>query len=179
MIRGISEKSGLFHSIVSIYPAAQIMDESESARPMAEEVCSNNKNDSVKMQSCDGGIFEVEREVASTSGLILLIMRDLGSSNITIPLPLVSASTLRLVIQYCRYHVLDAPTTSLDAVKTWDEEFVRPLIHDRAILFEVTKAANYLVIRNLLDLMCQTIADIMQGQTVEEMRELFNIQKEN
>ena len=141
----------------------------------AMEVSNNN---SVRLQSCDGRIFEVETEVASTSGIIKRAMGDLGS-NITIPLPTVSAKILRLVIKYCRYHVLDAPKASPKFVTKWDNEFVKDLVDDRATLFELCKAANYLVIKNLLDFTCQTIADMMKGKTTEQMRELFTIYDED
>lgn len=140
--------------------------------PMVDEVCNNNN--SVKLQSRDGEIFEVEMVVASTSGFIKMMMEDLGTK-ITIPLPVVSSKILRMVIQYCKYHVADAPIASPDVVKTWDEEFVKALIDDRATLFELADAADYLVIKNLLDFTCQTIADMVKEKTVEEVRALFYI----
>jgi hypothetical protein len=37
------------------------------------------------------------------------------------------------------------------------------------------QAANYLDIKGLLDLTCQTVADMMKGKSVEEIRKIFNI----
>jgi S-phase kinase-associated protein 1 len=39
-------------------------------------------------------------------------------------------------------------------------------------------AANYLDIRGMLDLTCQTIADMIKGKSVEEIRETFNIKND-
>nr|GFA80526.1 SKP1-like protein 1B [Tanacetum cinerariifolium] len=39
-------------------------------------------------------------------------------------------------------------------------------------------AANFLEIKKLTDLMCQTIADRIKGKTPEEIREILNIKND-
>lgn len=55
----------------------------------------------------------------------------------------------------------------------WDRKFAESL--DIGSLIELTKAANYLYIRPLLDLCCKTIAGHIQGLSVAELRQKFNI----
>ena len=45
-------------------------------------------------------------------------------------------------------------------------------------LSHLFQAANYLDIKGLLDLTCQTVADMMKGKSPEEIREMFNIKND-
>lgn len=46
------------------------------------------------------------------------------------------------------------------------------------IYWFLLQAANYLNIKNLLDLTCQTVADMIKGKTPEEIRKTFNIKND-
>ncbi|CAL9168078.1 unnamed protein product [Musa hybrid cultivar] len=92
-----------------------------------------------------------------------------------------------------------------EEIKSWDAEFVKV---DQATLFDLIlvrylnassslivlysyyvaffvsmiwwciQAANYLNIKGLLDLTCQTVADMIKGKTPEEIRKTFNIKND-
>lgn len=47
-----------------------------------------------------------------------------------------------------------------------------------SLLFVCLQAANYLNIKTLLDLTCQTVADMIKGKTPEEIRKTFNIKND-
>ena len=72
------------------------------------------------------------------------------------------------MIEYCKFHVDaakkgadDKPAKSEDEAKAWDAEFVKV---DQATLFDLILAANYLNIKGLLDLTCQTVANMIKGE---------------
>ncbi|CAN0891936.1 SKP1-like protein 4 [Linum grandiflorum] len=98
-----------------------------------------------------------------------------------IPLDNVTSSVLSRVIKYCRMHT--SAVAEADKVRKWDQEFVKVNL---AMLFHLIlvsplsylKAADYLNIKELLDLTCQKAADMLSGKTTEEMRKIFNIKND-
>ncbi|CBI37864.3 unnamed protein product, partial [Vitis vinifera] len=95
-----------------------------------------------------------------------------------IPLPNVTSKILAKVIEYCKKHV-ETPKAEEHAVndelKAWDADFVKV---DQATLFDLILAADYLDIKSLSDLTCQTVADMMKGKTAEEIRKTLNIKND-
>ncbi|KAJ7537390.1 hypothetical protein O6H91_11G004200 [Diphasiastrum complanatum] len=130
----------------------------------------------VELRSSDGQMFEVDEAVAFQSQILKNLIEDIGKDS-AVPLPNVTSKILAKVIKYCKYHVDlhksgdKKPKEDLD----WDADFVKV---DRATLFELIMAANYLNIQSLLDLTCQTVADMIKGKTLEEIRKTFNIKND-
>ncbi|XP_010935123.1 SKP1-like protein 1 [Elaeis guineensis] len=140
----------------------------------------------ITLKSSDGEVFEVEETVAMESQTIKHMIEDDCAGN-GIPLPNVTSKILSKVIEYCKKHVDAAAASSKSTVddtsskivdeelKTWDADFVKV---DQATLFDLILAANYLNIKGLLDLTCQTVADMIKGKTPEEIRKTFNIKND-
>ncbi|KAL9241410.1 hypothetical protein vseg_015526 [Gypsophila vaccaria] len=143
----------------------------------------------ITLRSSDGETFEVEETVARESQTIKHMVEDDCADNV-IPLPNVTSKILAKVIEYCKKHVessnsnddksSETAATAATAVvdddlKSWDAEFVKV---DQSTLFDLILAANYLNIKSLLDLTCQTVADMIKGKTPEEIRKTFNIKND-
>ncbi|KAK9990127.1 hypothetical protein SO802_025112 [Lithocarpus litseifolius] len=131
----------------------------------------------ITLKSSDGEAFEVEEAVALESQTIKHMIED-DCADHGIPLPNVTSKILAKVIEYCKKHVESTcadERTSDEDLKAWDTEFVRV---DQATLFDLILAANYLNIKCLLDLTCQTVADMIKGKTPEEIRKTFNIKND-
>ncbi|KAL4303655.1 hypothetical protein GQ457_10G024000 [Hibiscus cannabinus] len=129
----------------------------------------------IMLRSSDGETFEVEEAVAVESQTIKHMIEDDCADNV-IPLPNVTSKVLSKVIEYCKKHVDaaadDKEKNPEDEIKAWDADFVKV---DQNTLFDLILAANYLNIKSLLELTCQTVADMIKGKTPEEIRKTFNI----
>ncbi|XP_061367720.1 SKP1-like protein 1B isoform X1 [Gastrolobium bilobum] len=131
----------------------------------------------ITLKSSDGEAFEVDEAVALESQTIKHMIED-DCADSGIPLPNVTSKILAKVIEYCKKHVEAAnpdEKPSDEDLKTWDADFVKV---DQATLFDLILAANYLNIKSLLDLTCQTVADMIKGKTPEEIRKTFNIKND-
>ena len=93
-----------------------------------------------------------------------------AGSNDEIPLPDVKSSVLRKVLDFCQRHV-DAPMPKIDkplkssdlaecGVSEWDVTYVNV---EQETLFELILAANYMDIKDLLDLTCAKVASMIKG----------------
>ncbi|XP_058777762.1 SKP1-like protein 1A [Vicia villosa] len=131
----------------------------------------------ITLKSSDGEAFEVDEAVALESQTIKHMIED-DCADSGIPLPNVTSKILAKVIEFCKKHVDAAAADDKpneDELKAWDAEFVKV---DQVTLFDLILAANYLNIKNLLDLTCQTVADMIKGKTPEEIRRTFNIKND-
>ena len=101
-----------------------------------------------------------------------------------IPLPNVSSEVLEKVIAFCSHHQTEPMTpitTPLrsdvlkELVQEWYADFVDV---PREMLFGLVAAANYLDIKQLLDLTCLAVSILIKGKSANELREMFNISAE-
>ncbi|KAJ3129743.1 hypothetical protein HK098_000112 [Nowakowskiella sp. JEL0407] len=92
----------------------------------------------VKLLSSDGQEFVVSTQVASQAVVIKNLLEDVGEGE-DIPVPL--ANDDPPIPE-------NAPKKSLDDIDEWDKSFMGV---DLSIIFDIILAANYLDIKNLLD----------------------------
>ncbi|KAL3137111.1 hypothetical protein ABBQ32_006689 [Trebouxia sp. C0010 RCD-2024] len=139
----------------------------------------------VTLKSSDKQEFQVDEDVAFQSITVKNMLEDTGA-DFAVPLPNVNGATLSKVLEYCSKHsehqklVDNAPDEhakrALEKTMTqWDKDFIDV---DQNVLYFVTLAANYLNIKDLLGLCCQTVADIIKGKTPDEIRAYFNIKND-
>ncbi|XP_010514085.1 PREDICTED: SKP1-like protein 14 [Camelina sativa] len=136
---------------------------------------SSNK---VVLTSSDGVTFEIEEAVARKLQIIGHMIDD-DCADKAIPLANVTGKILALVIEYCKKHVDDKDSTKeeeakAEELKTWDVEFMKNI--DIETTFSIILAANYLNVKDLLDLTCQSVADHIKDMSPEEIRTIFNIE---
>ncbi|CAJ0579752.1 unnamed protein product, partial [Mesorhabditis spiculigera] len=139
---------------------------------------------SLKLETSDGEIFTVPKQVIGQSGLVstLLADADVGEDGV-IPLPNVAAPIMRKVLIWCSKHKDDPKKEETEednkpkekgpvAIPAWDTEFFKV---DNGVLFEIVLAANYLQIPRLVHLGCGIISNKLRGKTSEEIKREFTI----
>jgi len=138
------------------------------------------------LNSSDGAELKVDRVVAERSILIKNLLEDLPEASTTeaIPIPNVNETILKKVFEWCDHHKNDPPASADEEtdsrkkstdIDEWDQKFMAV---DQEMLFEIILAANYLDIKQLLDVGCKTVANMIKGKSPEEIRKTFNIQND-
>lgn len=151
----------------------------------------------VNLVSSEGDKFEVEQISAAMSELVKSCLNDEEDDGYEdadededaeqiipeIPLANVKSAVLAKIMEFCNYHVtngqmakIQIPLKSADmaeVVGEWDANFVGNI--DQEMLFELILAANYMDIKDLIDLTLAKVASMIQGKTPEEIRKTFNI----
>eukprot|EP01012_Entosiphon_sulcatum_P033554 TRINITY_DN42481_c0_g1_i1.p2 TRINITY_DN42481_c0_g1~~TRINITY_DN42481_c0_g1_i1.p2 ORF type:complete len:199 (-),score=59.02 TRINITY_DN42481_c0_g1_i1:167-736(-) len=136
--------------------------------------------------------YAVSREAAKMSGLIKDMLEDQEEEQTVIPVPNVNGRTLKYVIQYIEHHhnnhaePIEKPLKGKveDVITEWDKKFLyTDLVKDNdekqhELLIDVIMAANFLNIKDLLDLTCACVASMIKGKTPEQIRALFNIEND-
>ncbi|KAH9977375.1 ubiquitin-protein ligase [Lactifluus volemus] len=133
----------------------------------------------VLLVTSDNEQFVVDKDVAQHSALLKPFAENDSGSDQPVPLPNISSSVLKKVLEYCEhYRGVQPATTDPEAqnfttnLNEWDKKFMAV---DQEMLFEIILAANYLDIKPLIDVGCKTVANMIKGKTPEEIRKLFNI----
>lgn len=92
-----------------------------------------------------------------------------------IPADEVEAPVLKKVVEFPEYRRKQETThMTAEECNNWEAEFVEV---DKAMLFAIIRAANFLDVQPLLDLGCKTVADMMKGKTAAQVNEEFAIPK--
>ncbi|KAG0260756.1 hypothetical protein BG011_001653 [Mortierella polycephala] len=143
------------------------------------------------LQAYDDKEFKVDKQTAERSLVLKSMIERAGDSIAPIPLPKLSSLVLEKVIMFCKHHKADQVDKSKDYedilgprkmrnglirdMDEWDKEFIKV---DKDLLMDIVMAANFLDIKNLLDIGCLAIAYMLTGKTPEEIRATFGIPKD-
>jgi S-phase kinase-associated protein 1 len=165
----------------------------------------SNSDKKVKLQPSDDPttIVEISIEAVNLSHTIKNMIDDLGSEglNVAIPLHNVTLKILTKVVEFCNHYIeksssihsndikstilLDDNKEKINSSKNNDDNTfelspweVNYCEVDQATLFELILAANYLDIKPLLNITCQSVANMIKGKTPEEIRKTFNIKND-
>ncbi|KAF8595008.1 E3 ubiquitin ligase SCF complex, Skp subunit [Ceratobasidium sp. AG-I] len=132
----------------------------------------------------DNEQFEVDWDIYRRIGIFSPQDEPANTSNEPVPLANVSSSVLKKVLEYLEHHRNDPlpPPESSDKENSsgygtqrmgeWDSKFIQL---DQKMVFDIILAANYLDIKPLLNLGTKRVADMIKGQTPQEIGKMFNL----
>ena len=136
----------------------------------------------ITLTSSDGQKVTVDEKSSERSGLIKGLIQDYTEES-DVPMPDIRGEVLKKVVEYLVHYQLTDPKeipkplpsgNLLDVTDEWDVTFINSI--DLDTTFDIINAANYMDIKQLLDLSCAKIASLMKGKTAEEIRTMFNIE---
>ena len=138
-------------------------------------MASSSSEKIITLMSSDGQTFDVESDIVESQSLMIKsLIKGHSDTNGVTPLK-VHADILPHILDYCKKHAKQDPPINDEELKKWDEEFIKC---NWSILFDLTMAANYLLMDSLIDLTCRTVADMIKGMSVEKIREDFQIKND-
>ena len=130
----------------------------------------------ITLTSSDNENFQIEKEIAKDIGAVKNLLDDFENET-NIPLSQVNKEILKKVIDFITHHhkypfLLDNEKDKKGQLTQWDYSFFDM---EQQKLFELIIAANILDVRELFDLGCKYIAEMIKGKSVEELRKTFGI----
>ncbi|XP_023313407.1 S-phase kinase-associated protein 1-like [Trichogramma pretiosum] len=146
---------------------------------MASNQENSSKGPILHLQSSDEVVFDVELAIAKRSIMIKTLVESLGEDNLdeVLSLPYLKSDILGKVIEFATHHKNDPmPNEYGKNEKTrmteWDQTFLEV---DLDTLFKLTLAANYLDMKDLLDLVTQAISRHYAAKSVDELKKTKEI----
>ncbi|XP_057823114.2 SKP1-like protein 1 [Cryptomeria japonica] len=128
--------------------------------------------------------FQVEKTVAMESEVIKKFMQDAGDQVLIFTVSWIPCKTLESrfpyikrgkilekVIDYCEYHA-NAKSNSIseENVKIWDMDFAKNVVaadENQAIAYHIIRAADFLDIKGLFDLLCKAVGNVLKTKVLK------------
>mmetsp|Transcript_2310 Transcript_2310/g.5488 ORF Transcript_2310/g.5488 Transcript_2310/m.5488 type:complete len:163 (-) Transcript_2310:1122-1610(-) len=133
----------------------------------------------ITLETYDKHHVKVPKSIATRSAIINMMIEDTGDVNEVVPLADKSCtlSIIQRVVEYLVKHAeFEATSADDEVVNAFDKEFQE---QTDEIIFQTILAANFLDIKNLLELMCKKVADeIKKCKTPDDIRDRFNIRQD-
>lgn len=152
----------------------------------------------IKIETSDGVVFSVPLKHIERCQTIKNLFEDVGTETV-IPLPNVNSRCFRKIAEYLAAAPPSAaPTGAAGAPQEtdgdashgtrpqetkgdlpfadWEKKFVESMDQDE--LFELLLASNYLDLRPMMDALCAGAANLMNGKSVQGLRDMFAVEND-
>lgn len=133
----------------------------------------------ITLETYDKHLIKVPKNIAKQSSVINMMIEDIVDDTVIVPLAdkACTLSTIELIIKYLKKHTeFEKEKTEDYVVRAFDNEFQD---QPDGTIFQIILAANFLDVKNLLELMCKKIADeLKKCKTTEDVRNRFDIRQD-
>ncbi|KAK2654373.1 hypothetical protein Ddye_014229 [Dipteronia dyeriana] len=138
----------------------------------------------ITLESSDGPRFDVPEPIAIQMGTVRSFLEENESSGdtdvaarITVPLLNVSSSCLVQIIEYCtNHHQFKVKSAPENEVKDYDSGLLKEWSDH--MIGEVLLSANYLDMKDLIELTMKGLAERIQNKSPEFISKLFGIEND-
>jgi len=160
-----------------------------------------NNNGNIKVSTSDNKVYEIKNESAKMMNTLVNMMSAIDQDDLNeniIKLPDIEGDILKIVIDYCDYHVANPPVVvpspypvldcqlcreeyeeehtnvhdenMFEKLPKHDQELLPPLIDENNTLSKVLLAANYLDIKQLVDAAGKTFGKYIKENKLSDIR---------
>ena len=137
----------------------------------------------ITLVSSDGEKVEISSKAVQRSVLVKGIIEDYPD-DAEVPLNNVKSNILKKIKEYLDHYEnedpkdIERPLPSQNFKECVDEWDFKYIDCELDLIFELILGANYMDIKNLLELASAKVASIIKGKNTEEIRKTFNIQND-
>ena len=110
--------------------------------------------------------FQAAHQFAAFHMMLDVLGEDKVDLDTTIPLPNINSKVLSKIVEWA------VQKCEPDTPPIWNQEFIQV---DPDLVLEIISAANLLDCRQLFDLGCNYLADLIKGKTVLEISQMFKL----
>ncbi|XP_019869981.2 S-phase kinase-associated protein 1 isoform X2 [Aethina tumida] len=150
------------------------------------EETKKRKSEIIKLRST-GEIIEMNVDAAKYCSTLKDMIDNLGLGEeddepLSVP---INTATLNKVMEWVTFHKEDPPNPEnleengpkkSDDICKWDANFVSEI--DDVLFFDMMMAANYLNIKDLIEVLLKTLANNLKTRNAAQIREKYNIQND-
>ncbi|KAL1300044.1 hypothetical protein HN51_044732 [Arachis hypogaea] len=133
----------------------------------------------ITLKTVEGTLFDVKSSIAKDLKTVQAFIDD-SDDDVTSPIPLPNVFTRELsrILDYLNNHhrFRSSIEKADEEMARYDAEFAKSMSNEE--LKALILAANYLNVKDLLEFLNQTVADVIQNKSVEFVRNFFGIEND-
>ncbi|KAM1120140.1 hypothetical protein ACFX13_045031 [Malus domestica] len=148
----------------------------------AQSATENYESKKISLKTSDGEIFEIEENVAMQFQTVKTFFQDESvARDMVMPVPNVHSGELVKIIDFCTKSLdLNRKAEHEEVSKKELRKFNNDFVKDETTgnVMELTLAADYLNVDQMLEVLNQCVADRIKNKSVEYVRKLFGVESD-